>query len=247
MRFPGLLPALEADPAVRATLRDSQVVGAEARDITCATSFFATATAMLASESGRTILLVTSTFREAEATAAEISGLVGEDAVAYYPAWETLPHERLSPRADTVGRRLAVLRRLVSDAPPRVVVAPVRALLQPQVKDLASMRPVTVETGQERDLTDLLTSLVDAAYNRVDLVERRGEFAVRGGIVDVFPPTAEQPVRIDFFGDEVTEIRPFSVADQRSTGEQLQRVTAEPCRELLLTDAVRRRAAALQL
>ena len=80
-----------------------------------------------------------------------------------------------------------------------------------------------------------------------DLVERRGEFAVRGGIVDVFPPTAEQPVRIDFFGDEVTEIRPFSVADQRSTGEQLQRVTAEPCRELLLTDAVRRRAAALQL
>ena len=247
MRFPGLLPALEADPAVRATLRDSQVVGAEARDITCATSFFATATAMLASESRRTILLVTSTFREAEATAAEISGLLGEDAVAYYPAWETLPHERLSPRADTVGRRLAVLRRLVSDAPPRVVVAPVRALLQPQVKDLASMRPVTVEAGRERDLTDLLTSLVDAAYNRVDLVERRGEFAVRGGIVDVFPPTAEQPVRIDFFGDEVTEIRPFSVADQRSTGEQLQRVTAEPCRELLLTDAVRRRAAALQL
>ena len=247
MRFPGLLPALEADPAVRATLRDSHVAGAEARDITCATSFFATATAMLASESGRTILLVTSTFREAEAIAAEISGLVGEDAVAYYPAWETLPHERLSPRADTVGRRLAVLRRLVSDAPPRVVVAPVRALLQPQVKALASMRPVTVETGRERDLTDLLTSLVDAAYNRVDLVERRGEFAVRGGIVDVFPPTAEQPVRIDFFGDEVTEIRPFSVADQRSTGEQLQRVTAEPCRELLLTDTVRRRAAALQL
>ncbi len=247
MRFPGLLPALEADPAVRATLRDSRVVGAEARDITCATSFFATATAMLASESGRTMLLVTSTFREAEAIATEISGLLGEEAVAYYPAWETLPHERLSPRADTVGRRLAVLRRLVSDAPPRVVVAPVRALLQPQVKDLASMRPVTVETGQERDLTDLLESLVDAAYNRVDLVERRGEFAVRGGIVDVFPPTAEQPVRIDFFGDEVTEIRPFSVADQRSTGEQLQRVTAEPCRELLLTDAVRRRAAALQL
>ena len=107
MRFPGLLPALEADPAVRATLHDSQVAGAEARDITCATSFFATATALLASESGRTTLLVTSTFREAEAMAAEIAGLLGEDAVAYYPAWETLPHERLSPRADTVGKRLA--------------------------------------------------------------------------------------------------------------------------------------------
>ena len=244
MRFPGLLPALEADPAVRATLRDSQVVGAEARDITCATSFFATATAMLASESGRTILLVTSTFREAEAIAAEISGLLGEDAVAYYPAWETLPHERLSPRADTVGRRLAVLRRLVSDAPPRVVVAPVRALLQPQVKNLASMRPVTVEAGRERDLTDLLTSLVDAAYNRVDLVERRGEFAVRGGILDIFPPTLARPVRVDFFGDEIESVSTFAVADQR-TIEEIGAVTATACREIVLTDAVRERARAL--
>ena len=86
-----------------------------------------------------------------------------------------------------------MLRWLVSDAPPRVVVAPVRALLQPQVKGLAAMRPVTVEAGRERDLTDLLKSLVDAAYNRVDLVERRGEFAVRGGIVDVFPPPPNNP------------------------------------------------------
>lgn len=89
--------------------------------------------------------------------------------------------------------------------------------------------------------------MADAVYNRIDLVEWRGEFAVRGGIVDVLPPTAEQPVHIDFFGDKVTEIRPFSVADQRSTGEQSQRVTAEPCRELLLADAVRRHVVALQL
>ena len=93
MRFPGLLPALEADPAVRATLHDSQVAGAEARDITCATSFFATATALLASESGRTTLLVTSTFREAEAMAAEIAGLLGEDAVAW-PCCGGLPLTR---------------------------------------------------------------------------------------------------------------------------------------------------------
>lgn len=242
MRFPGLSAALETDAAIRATLRDAQVVGAEARDITCAPSFFATLAALLADASGRTLLVVSSTFREAEALTAEIGGMVGEDDVAYYPAWETLPHERLSPRADTVGRRLAVLRRLTSGTPPRVLVAPVRSLLQPQVKGLAAMRPVTVQVGEERDLTSLLQDLVGAAYNRVDLVERRGEFAVRGGIVDVFPPTADHPVRIDFFGDEVTEIRPFAVADQRSTGEQLTAVTAEPCRELLLTDAVRARA-----
>lgn len=246
MRFPGLLPALEADPAVRATLHDARVPGAEARDITCATSFFSVAAALVAAESGRTVLLVASTFREAEALTAELADLLGAEQVAYYPAWETLPHERLSPRADTVGKRLAVLRRLTSETPPQVVVAPVRSLLQPQVRDLAAMQPVTVRVGEERDLTDLLAALVAAAYNRVDLVERRGEFAVRGGIVDVFPPTAEHPVRIDFFGDEVTEIRPFSVADQRSTGEQLDAVVAEPCRELLLSPEVRARAKALQ-
>ena len=108
---------------IRATLRDSQVAGAEARDITCAASFFATATALLADGSGRTILLVTSTFREAEALTAELAELLGEDRVGYYPAWETLPHERLSPRADTVGKRLEILRRLTSSTPPQVVVA----------------------------------------------------------------------------------------------------------------------------
>jgi transcription-repair coupling factor (superfamily II helicase) len=77
------------------------------------------------------------------------------------------------------------------------------------------------------------------------LVERRGEFAVRGGIVDVFPPTEEHPVRIDFFGDTVEEIRYFSVADQRSSDIALTEITASPCRELLLTDDVRDRAAAL--
>ena len=58
--------------------------------------------------------------------------------------------------------------------------------------------------------------LAGAAYSRVDLVEKRGEFAVRGGIVDVFPPTEEHPVRVEFFGDEVDEIRAFAVADQRT-------------------------------
>ena len=82
-------------------------------------------------------------------------------------------------------------------------------------------------------------ALVGAAYVRVDLVERRGEFAVRGGIVDVFPPTEEHPVRVDFFGDTVEEIRYFSVADQRSGDLTLTEVIASPCRELLLTDDVR--------
>jgi len=147
-----------------------------------------------------------------------------------------------------VGRRLEVLRRLVdnSDLPaPRIVVAPVRSILQPQVKGLGELRPIRLRVGDDIDPTDLATVLVSAAYTRVDLVERRGEFAVRGGIVDIFPPTEEHPVRVDFFGDTVEEIRYFSVADQRSSDIALTEITASPCRELLLTDEVRTRAAAL--
>ena len=197
---------------------------------------------------GRPVLLVSSTYREAEDLTAGLQSLLGEEAVAYYPAWETLPHERLSPRSDTVGRRLELLRRLAGNSdlsPPRIVVAPVRSLLQPQVKGLGNLRPIRLVVGEEIDLSELAAALVDAAYTRVDLVERRGEFAVRGGIVDVFPPTEEHPVRVDFFGDTIEEIHYFSVADQRSSDIALTEITASPCRELLLTDDVRARAAAL--
>ncbi|MCD9196900.1 transcription-repair coupling factor [Aeromicrobium wangtongii] len=202
------------------------------------------------------VLAVTATAREAEDLTTQLGELLGAESVAYYPAWETLPHERLSPRSDTVGRRLAVLRRLVhptapgaldsetASGPLRVVVAPVRSLLQPQVKGLADLEPVELRKGDEVALEQVVRDLAGAAYSRVDLVERRGEFAVRGGIIDVFPPTEEHPLRIEFFGDEVDEIRRFAVADQR-TLEAVTHVWAPPCRELLLTDEVRAKAAEL--
>ena len=141
-----------------------------------------------------------------------------------------------------------MLRRLAGHAgvtPPKIIVAPIRSVLQPQVKGLADLEPVRLAVGTDFDLGDLTVALVGAAYVRVDLVERRGEFAVRGGIVDIFPPTEEHPVRVDFFGDTVEEIHYFSVADQRSSDLSLTEVVASPCRELLLTDDVRARAAAL--
>ncbi len=203
-----------------------------------------------------TVLAVTATAREGEDLVAQLGELLGPEAVALFPAWETLPHERLSPRSDTVGRRLAVLRRLVhptadndedtSTGPLRVVVAPVRSLLQPQVKGLADLKPVELHKGDEIALDEVVRQLAAAAYSRVDLVERRGEFAVRGGIIDVFPPTEEHPLRIEFWGDEVDEIRRFAVADQR-TLEEVTHVWAPPCRELLLDDKVRARAAELAI
>jgi transcription-repair coupling factor (superfamily II helicase) len=198
-------------------------------------------------DAGRSVLAVAATAREAEDLVESLGCVMDAHEVAYYPAWETLPHERLSPRSDTVGRRLAVLRRLahpgddVSNGPVKVVVAPVRSVLQPQVKGLADLEPVELVVGDEVELDDVVRRLSAAAYHRVDLVEKRGEFAVRGGIVDVFPPTEEHPLRVEFWGDEVEEVRSFSVADQR-TLEKTQRLWAPPCRELLLTDEVRSRA-----
>jgi transcription-repair coupling factor (superfamily II helicase) len=193
-----------------------------------------------------TLLVATATAREGEDLVAELADLIGSDEVAYYPAWETLPHERLSPRSDTVGRRLAVLRRMVhaEPMPLKVVVAPVRSLLQPQVKGLADLTPVSISRGDDHGLERLVADLAAAAYVRVDLVERRGEFAVRGGIVDVFPPTEEHPLRVEYWGDAVEEIRRFAVADQRSL-DAVDELWAPPCRELLLTDDVRARAAEL--
>ncbi|PRY57864.1 transcription-repair coupling factor [Glycomyces artemisiae] len=195
------------------------------------------------------VLAITATSREAEELAESLASYLAEDDIAYYPAWETLPHERLSPRSDTVGARLDLLHRIHAGDVPRVIVTPVRGALQPQLKGLGSREPVHLRRGDETDLTDLAAHLVDLAYERVDLVEKRGEFAVRGGILDVFPPTAQHPLRLEFFGDEVDTIREFSVADQRSldaaAGDEPAELRAVACRELLLTDEVREKAAAL--
>jgi transcription-repair coupling factor (superfamily II helicase) len=197
------------------------------------------------------LLVVTATGREADDLAAELSGVFGS-AVAVFPSWETLPHERLSPGVDTVGTRLMVLRRLVypDDArlgpPLRVVVTAARSLLQPMAPRLGHQEPVTLRVGQEIGFDEVIARLVELAYTRVDMVGRRGEFAVRGGILDIFAPTAEHPVRVEFWGDEVTEMRMFAVADQRSITEiEVETLIAVACRELLLTDDVRARAAEL--
>ncbi len=195
------------------------------------------------------ILVISATTREAEDLTQALGCYLGPNAVATFPSWETLPHERLSPRSDTVGRRLAVLRRLTHPDPQDpaygpllVVVTPIRAALQPIVKGLGDLAPVALKAGDERPLDQVVEALANAAYTRADLVERRGDFAVRGGILDVFPPTEEHPLRVEFWGDTVEEIRWFKVADQRSLEIAEHGLWAPPCRELLLTPQVRERA-----
>ncbi|MEV8568170.1 transcription-repair coupling factor [Streptomyces sp. NPDC051322] len=255
MSLHGLLDATLSDPALAEAVKAATDGHRSHVDLVGPPAARPFAIAALARETRRTVLAVTATGREAEDLAAALRSLMPaghEDAVVEYPSWETLPHERLSPRSDTVGRRIAVLRRLAhpqaddpSAGPVSVVVAPIRSVLQPQVKGLGDLEPVSLRSGRSADLSEVTEALAAAAYARVELVEKRGEFAVRGGILDVFPPTEEHPLRLEFWGDEVEEIRYFKVADQRSLEVAEHGLWAPPCRELLLTGEVREKAAAL--
>jgi transcription-repair coupling factor (superfamily II helicase) len=187
------------------------------------------------------LLVVTSSSRSAEDLASELREL--HNRVLEFPAWETLPHERLSPRSDTVARRLATLADLAApNNENTIVVAPIRAVIHRFIAELASQPLQSLEIGSEVDLTTLITDLTELAYTRTDLVEKRGEFAVRGGIVDLFLPLSEHPVRIDFFGDEIEELSYFDVASQRTTTPVIGKLAILPCRELLLTSDIRKRA-----
>ncbi len=171
--------------------------------------------------------------------------------VELFPAWETLPFERVSPEVHTMGRRLRLLWALGAGGGhdgatpvPDIVVAPVKAVLQRLGPWRTAARPVVVAKGDRVVVDDLVAELVSRGYRRESLVEHRGELAVRGGIVDVFPSTADGPVRIDLWGDEVDRLTRFDVADQRST-DDLDVVELFGCRELVADDAMRGRAAGL--
>jgi len=198
-------------------------------------------------------LVVVATGREAEDVAAALRSFDPDAEILEFPSWETLPHERLSPSPETVGRRLQILHRLneISVAPTAVkrsvyVLASVRAVLQPVVAGLANHPPLKLEKGKDYLLFELSLKLVELAYHRVDMVTKRGEFAARGGILDIFPTTAEHAVRLEFFGDELEEIREFSVADQRSIlgdgAAELKSVEIFPAREIIITPSVAGRA-----
>ena len=202
--------------------------------------------AALAGQNGRhpTVVAVP-TASEAERLAHDLQAFLGDDEVDVFPAWETLPFERVSPSVETMGRRLRTIWRLRDrQRMPKVLVAPVRALLQRLGPGVDDLDPIVVRRQDQVDQAQLVARLAVAGYRREYQVEHRGEFAVRGSIVDVFPSTADVPVRIDLWGDEVDRLTEFSVADQRSTAD-VAAVEIFGCRELLPTPLVRARAAGL--
>ena len=188
----------------------------------------------LLTERASPLLIVTPTASDADRLIDGLRAFLGTDTVALFPAWETLPHERLSPQPATVGDRLRALDRL-AEGGLQAMVTPVRALLQPMDPRLGERRPVHLRPGYEGGLEHLVRQLATLGYVRTTLVAQRGEFAVRGGIVDVFPSTADHAVRIEFWGDDIDQMRWFGVADQRAL-EPVDAADVYACRELVLDD-----------
>ena len=187
------------------------------------------------------VLVVTATGREAEDLTAELAAMLGQK-VGYFPAWETLPHERLSPGADIIGKRAQILHQL-EQGRLDVVVTAARGYSQPLLEKVMGREPVILREEGEYELEDIVRALEFRAYSRVDMVAKRGEFAVRGGIIDIFPTTLDYPVRVEFWGDEVTDIRQFSIADQRTIPEiEVGSVEVFPARELPITEDIAKRA-----
>jgi transcription-repair coupling factor (superfamily II helicase) len=135
-----------------------------------------------------------------------------------FPAWDRLPREAAASGGDEVfGRRVRVVKRLSGAVPPKIVVAPFQALLQPVPTPEALTRSSrTVRLGDVVPIEELTAWLAERGMTRVEVVEVAGEFSVRGGILDVFPTDASEPLRIEFFGDEIESIRAFDAESQRS-------------------------------
>ena len=202
--------------------------------------------AAIATESDRApVLVAVPTSTEAERLRADLSRYLGDDEVALFPAWETLPFERISPNVETMGRRLEVLWRLREPSQrPRVVVASARALVQRLGPEVERIDPIIVGAGDQVDIGELSEELVSFGYRREPQVEARGQFAVRGSILDVYPSTATAPVRIDLWGDEVDRLSEFGINEQRSTIARSE-VVIHPAREVVASQEIQERAAAL--
>jgi transcription-repair coupling factor (superfamily II helicase) len=191
------------------------------------------------------VVVAVPTSTDAERLAHDLRAFLGPDVVDLFPAWETLPFERVSPGVEAMGRRLRTMWRLQDpQRMPRVLVAPVRSLVQRLGPHVEEVEPLVVRKGDQVDPIQLVERLVVAGYRREPQVEHRGQVARRGSIVDVFPSTADVPVRIDLWGDEVDRLTTFSVSDQRSTAD-IECVEIFGCRELVPTEEVRTRAASL--
>ncbi|MEM7173470.1 MAG: transcription-repair coupling factor [Pseudomonadota bacterium] len=158
--------------------------------------------------------------------------------IVTFPAWDCLPYDRVSPNRNLLAQRIQVYARLLAPAAkgPLLILTTVNGLsLRTPAKSFLEGRVLSLSVGQDLPSENLLSFLTANGYQRVDTVNDQGEFALRGGIIDVFPPGNGQPLRLDFFGDELESLRPFDPLTQRSSGK-LKEAHFLPVSEVLLTE-----------
>ena len=187
------------------------------------------------------LLVIAPSTRIADELSSEIRSLIGDNVIDF-PAWETLPHERLSPKSDTVTTRIKGLHQINSSKPPKIIITSIRGALQPIVSDILDEELISLALNKEISMAKLIERLSFFGFTRTDLVEKRGDFAVRGGILDLFPSDHEHPIRLDFFGDAIEDIQYFQVSDQRTYQAIKGEVIIYPGRELLISDEVKEKA-----
>ena len=221
-----------------------ELVGPSLRDANASGSFtpsnFATPLAVAAyCLESPFVVALTATSTEAEQLRDALAALTGDD-VALWPAWDTHPLERVSPDAAAMATRTLLRWRLSQRAHPRIVVASARSIAQllapEELRD-----PITVRRGAQMSREELIERLAGSGYRRENLVEHRAEFAVRGGIVDVWPAQGDDPIRLDFFGDEIERLTTFDIANQRSLADLDVAVVAS-AREWIPDERTRARA-----
>jgi transcription-repair coupling factor (superfamily II helicase) len=190
------------------------------------------------------LIAVTATSTEAELLRDSVAALLGpDDEVALWPGWDTHPLERVSPDSQTMATRALLRWRIAQGRAPHVLVASARSIAQLLAPEM-TQEPIEVRRGMELDRDRFLASLVDMGYRRESLVEHRAEFAVRGGIVDLWSAQGNEPIRLDFFGDDVERLTSFDIANQRSLHD-LDGALVAPAREWHLSADARARAEAM--
>jgi transcription-repair coupling factor (superfamily II helicase) len=193
--------------------------------------------AMLLPELARaqTVLMICLDDRQAATLEEQLAFFAPDLPVLRFPAWDCLPYDRVSPSVDITAQRLDVLSRLSKPSgQPFILLCTVNAALQRTVpRSMIAASSRTFRPGNSVDGDNLQLFLADNGYTRVGTVMEPGDFAVRGGLIDLFPPNAPSPVRLDFFGDTLEGIRSIDPQTQRTT-DQLKEVVLIPASEVLL-------------
>ena len=185
----------------------------------------------------RPVLWITPNQKDAEKVATDLS-FFSDLPVLLYPCRDSLPFVPLVPSSETTCQKISAIYRLATEQGPCVAVAPVQALTELTLPPEVLLGQVEyLQTGEEVDREGLLRWLIESGYEHSSIVQSRGEFSVRGSLLDIFPPMTESPVRIDFFGDFVEEMRLFDPLTQRST-ETLNELVLLPVHEFILSQAL---------